>query len=97
MSIGHVSPEAASKGLIALIKNGDIIDIDIPKRSIDVRVAKAELERRSAEEEAAGKKAYKPKTRNRVIPASLRAYAANVSSADSGAVRIIEYLNKDII
>jgi len=90
LSIGHVSPEAASKGLIALVKNGDIIDIDIPKRSIDVRVAKAELERRSAEEEAAGKKAYKPKTRNRVIPASLRAYAANVSSADSGAVRIIE-------
>lgn len=90
LSIGHVSPEAASKGLLALVKDGDIIDIDIPNRSINVRLSDEELEKRKAEEEAMGPMAYKAKKRNRVVPASLKAYASMVSSADSGAVRIVE-------
>ena len=89
LSIGHVSPEAANKGPIALVKDGDIIDIDIPKRAINVRVSDQELKDREKAEKSSPLP-YKPKKRNRIVPASLRAYAANVSSADSGAVRIIE-------
>lgn len=89
LSIGHVSPEAANKGPIALVKDGDIIDIDIPKRVINVRVSDQELKDREKAEKSSPLP-YKPKKRNRIVPASLRAYAANVSSADSGAVRIIE-------
>lgn len=89
LSIGHVSPEAANKGPIALVKDGDIIDIDIPKRAINVRVSDQELKDREKTEKSSPLP-YKPKKRNRIVPASLRAYAANVSSADSGAVRIIE-------
>ncbi|MGI5914249.1 MAG: dihydroxy-acid dehydratase [Bacteroidales bacterium] len=89
LSIGHVSPEAANKGPIALVKDGDIIDIDIPKRAINVRVSDQELKDREKAEKSSPLP-YRPKKRNRIVPASLRAYAANVSSADSGAVRIIE-------
>ena len=89
LSIGHVSPEAANKGPIALVKDGDIIDIDIPKRVINVRVSDQEL-KDSEKAEKSSPLPYNPKKRNRIVPASLRAYAANVSSADSGAVRIIE-------
>ena len=89
LSIGHVSPEAANKGPIALVKDGDIIDIDIPKRAINVRIGDQELKDREKAEKSSPLP-YKPKKRNRIVPASLRAYAANVSSADSGAVRIIE-------
>ena len=89
LSIGHVSPEAASGGEIALIKNGDRIEIDIAERKINVLISDAELELRRKEEESKGEKAYKPDSRNRVISSALKAYAANVSSADLGAVRII--------
>ncbi len=89
LSIGHVSPEAAAKGALALIRTGDIIEIKISERTINVRLTEDELDRRRREEEAKGEKAFKPKQRNREIPASLRAYAATVSSADKGAVRII--------
>ncbi len=89
LSIGHVSPEAASKGRIALIRTGDNIEIDIPGRKINVMLSDKELKKRQNEEEKRGEQAYTPVKRNRVIPASLRAYAATVSSADKGAVRMI--------
>lgn len=89
LSIGHVSPEAASGGAIGLVKDGDIIDIDIPNRSIDVRISDAELEDRRQEELAKGKDAFKP-NRNRTVSKALRAYASMVSSADLGGIRIIE-------
>jgi len=89
LSIGHISPEAASGGEIALIRNGDIIEIDISKRKINVVLTDEELKTRKKTEELKGNKAYKPKKRNRVISSALRAYAANVSSADLGAIRLI--------
>ncbi len=89
LSIGHVSPEAASGGAIGLVRNGDIIDIDIPARSISVRLSDEALARRRREEEAKGRLAFKP-VRDRQVSQSLKAYAQAVSSADLGAVRIIE-------
>jgi dihydroxy-acid dehydratase len=90
LSIGHVSPEAAAGGNIGLIHNGDIIEIDIPSRSINVKVSDAELKNRRDAELARGKDAFKPKDRNRIISQALRAYASMVSSADKGAVRIVD-------
>jgi dihydroxy-acid dehydratase len=89
LSIGHVSPEAASKGAIALVRDGDIIEINILERTINIKLTDNELNKRRKAEEAKGEKAFKPSKRDREIPASLRAYAATVSSADKGAVRII--------
>ncbi|MBR6082867.1 MAG: dihydroxy-acid dehydratase, partial [Salinivirgaceae bacterium] len=79
LSIGHISPEAAAGGAIGKIKDGDIITIDIPSRSISVKLSDAELEARP----------QRPMTRKRVVPKSLKAYASMVSSADKGAIRII--------
>ncbi len=90
LSIGHVSPEAAAKGEIALIRDNDLIDINIPERTINLLVSDEELAKRHEEEEKQGEKAFKPKNRNRQISKALKAYAAMVSSADQGAVRIIE-------
>ncbi|MDR2863414.1 MAG: dihydroxy-acid dehydratase [Puniceicoccales bacterium] len=89
LSIGHVSPEAAAGGDIALVRNGDIIEIDIPARTINVRLTDAELDARRLEEQSKGKDAYKP-NRDRQISKALRAYARAVSSADLGGVRIVE-------
>ena len=89
LSIGHVSPEAASGGELALIRTGDRIEIDIRERKINVVLSDAELKLRQKEEESKGDRAYKPENRDRVISSALRAYAANVSSADLGAVRLI--------
>lgn len=89
LSIGHVSPEAAAGGTIGLVRDGDIIDIDIPNRSISVRVSDEELEKRRNEELAKGNLAFKP-NRDRNVSKALKAYASMVSSADLGAVRIIE-------
>ncbi len=89
LSIGHVSPEAASGGLIALVRDGDIIEIDIPSRKMELLVDKAELDKRKAEEEAKGREGYKPAGRNRVISDALKAYAFFAASADKGAVRLI--------
>lgn len=89
LSIGHISPEAAAGGNIGLIQNGDIIEIDIPNRSINVKLSDEELAERRAKEEARGKDAFKPKDRNRIVSKALRAYASLVSSADKGAVRMI--------
>ena len=90
LSIGHVSPEAASGGNIGLIEDGDIIEIDIPNRSINVKVSEEVLLQRRQAEEARGKDAFKPKDRNRIVSKALRAYASMVSSADKGAVRMID-------
>jgi len=90
LSIGHVSPEAAAGGNIGLIQNGDIIEIDIPNRSINVKLSEIELQNRREAELARGKDAFKPKDRNRIISKALKAYASMVSSADKGAVRMID-------
>jgi dihydroxy-acid dehydratase len=87
LSIGHASPEAAEGGAIALIEPGDIIDIDIPARSINVRLSDAELQQRRSQMEARGAKAWKPAKRERVVSQALRAYAALTTSASKGAVR----------
>jgi dihydroxy-acid dehydratase len=89
LSIGHVSPEAAAGGEIALIEDGDIIEFDIAARKIHLRVSEQELKKRKQKQSARGEKAYTPRHRNRNIPASLKAYARLVSSADQGAVRLI--------
>lgn len=90
LSIGHISPEAASGGNIGLIQDGDIIEIDIPNRSINVKLSDEELNARREAELARGKDAFKPKDRDRVVSKALRAYASMVSSADKGAVRMID-------
>ena len=89
LSIGHVSPEAASGGNIALIENGDPVEIDIPDRKINICVPASELARRRQEMEARGKGAFRPLNRQREVSRALQAYAAAVSSADKGAVRVI--------
>ena len=90
LSIGHISPEAASGGNIALVRDGDIICIDIASRSIDVRLDESELQVRRQEEMARGSKAFTAPRRVRKVSRSLRAYASLVSSADRGAIRLID-------
>ena len=90
LSIGHVSPEAAGGGAIALIRNNDKIAIDITGRSINLVISDKELQKRRNEEEAKGVKAWKPATRVRNVSKALKAYASLVSSADMGAVRLID-------
>jgi len=90
LSIGHVSPEAAAGGVIALVEDGDLIDIDIPGRSIQLRVDDAELARRRDAIEAVG--GYRPLARDRAVSPALRAYAALATSADRGAVRDVDRL-----
>jgi dihydroxy-acid dehydratase len=85
LSIGHVSPEAAAGGTIALVEDGDPIVIDIPNRSIRVDVSDAVLAERRSRLEAAG--GFKPRHRDRAVSAALRTYAAMALSADKGAVR----------
>ncbi|MCU6769314.1 dihydroxy-acid dehydratase [Barnesiella propionica] len=89
LSIGHISPEAAAGGNIGLVRDGDIIKIDIPARSIQVIVGKEELEKRREEEMRRGKDAFTPHHRVRTVSKALRAYAAMVSSANKGGVRMI--------
>lgn len=87
LSIGHVSPEAAAGGAIALVRNGDKILIDIPSRTIDLLISNKELAERQKEEQAKGPQAYKPEGRNRKISKALLCYAKMASSADKGGVR----------
>ncbi|MRT93485.1 dihydroxy-acid dehydratase [Ancylomarina sp. 16SWW S1-10-2] len=87
LSIGHVSPEASAGGAIALIKEGDKIEISIPNRSLNICISDEELEKRRKEEEAYGDKAFTPRGRGRVVSKALQAYSKLVSSADKGAVR----------
>ncbi|MGI9377840.1 MAG: dihydroxy-acid dehydratase [Tsuneonella suprasediminis] len=93
LSIGHVSPEAAEGGTIALVQEGDIIEIDIPSRTIAIAVSDAELAERRAAMEAKGDAAWQPvKERPRKISTALRAYAAMATSAARGAVRDVDQL-----
>ncbi len=87
LSIGHVSPEAAGGGAIALVRDGDMIDIDIPNRSISLRLSDAELEKRRQEEEKHGEAAYTARERDRKVSFALQLYAKHATSADRGAVR----------
>jgi dihydroxy-acid dehydratase len=87
LSIGHASPEAACGGAIALIENGDVIEIDIPGRSIHLAISDEELARRKVAMQARGSMAWKPIGRERPVSAALQAYAALTTSADTGAVR----------
>ena len=89
LSIGHISPEAAAGGAIGLVRDGDMIEIDIPARSINVCLRAEELEQRRQEELARGEAAFTPPRRQRSVSRSLRSYAAAVSSADEGAIRKI--------
>lgn len=90
LSVGHVSPEAAAGGVIGLVEDGDTILIDIPGRSLELVVEKGELDRRGEKMASKGKDAWKPAGRQRVISKALKAYALTVSSADKGAVRLID-------
>jgi len=87
LSLGHISPEAACGGAIGLIQNGDVIAIDIAKRSIEVELTKKELAARRKKMEAKGAKAWKPARRKRVVSQALETYALLTTSADRGAVR----------
>lgn len=89
LSIGHISPEAAAGGNIGLVRDGDIIDIDIPSRTISVRLSDEELAARRDEEMVHGAGAFTPRDRDRMVSRALRAYAAMVTSADKGAVRTL--------
>ena len=92
LSIGHVSPEAASGGAIALVEQGDIIHIDIPKRVIEIQISDEELARRREAMNAKGKSAWQPVDRVRPISYALKNYAMLATSADKGAVR-----NRDLL
>ena len=87
LSIGHISPEAAEGGALALVEEGDRIEIDIPQRSIRLDVSDAELARRREAMEARGAAAWKPASRQRSVSKALQAYAAMATSASRGAVR----------
>lgn len=89
LSIGHVSPEAAAGGVIALVENGDVIEINIPERSINLLVDANVLAQRKKNLEASNNGAYHPENRERDISQALQIYAAHVSSADKGAIRIL--------
>ncbi|GAA3510536.1 dihydroxy-acid dehydratase [Actinocatenispora rupis] len=91
LSIGHVSPEAAGGGLIALVEDGDEVAIDIPNRSIELLVDDAELDRRRAAQEARPKP-YSPVDRERPVSAALRAYAAMATAASDGAYRDVDQI-----
>lgn len=90
LSIGHVSPEAASGGLIGLVQDGDKIVIDIPLRSVNLMVDPSEISLRRDKEMARGTDAFTAPTRERKVSKALKAYAKLVSSADKGAIRIID-------
>ncbi len=90
LSIGHVSPEAAAGGAIGLIRDNDKIEIDIVNRSINLVISDEEMAERRAAEMAKGKLAFTPEGRDRTISKALKAYASLVSSADKGAVRLID-------
>lgn len=95
LSIGHVSPEAAEGGTIALVENGDTIEIDIPSRTITLAVSDDELAQRRAAMEAKGDDAWQPKAeRPRMVSQALKAYAAMTTSASRGAVRDISQLKR---
>ena len=94
LSIGHASPEAAEGGAIGLVREGDIIDIDIPNRGISVRISDDELAQRRADKDAKGTDGWKAGPRPRNVTPALRAYAALSTSASKGAVRDVSQVEK---
>ena len=94
LSIGHISPEAAEGGAIALIETGDRIEIDIPGRTINIALSEAELNARRARMEAKGTAAWQPAGRRRRVSTALQAYAALTTSASRGAVRDVTGLRR---
>ena len=90
LSIGHISPEAAAGGNVGLLRDGDMIEINIHERSINVLLSDEELAVRRKDEMERGDKAFTPQHRQRTVSKALKAYASMVSSADKGAVRLIE-------
>lgn len=92
--IGHASPEAAEGGNIGLVQQGDIIEIDIPNRTIHLAISDEELARRRAAMEAKGDRAWQPENRERYVSQALQAYAAMATSADRGAVRDVSQLKR---
>jgi len=93
LSIGHASPEAAEGGAIGLVEEGDMIEIDIPNRTINLAISDDELKQRRDAMDAKGEDAWKPVNRNRVVSQALKAYAALTTSAARGAVRDVNQLN----
>jgi dihydroxy-acid dehydratase len=89
LSIGHISPEAAEGGLIGLVEEGDVVELDIPNRRIHLAVEDAEIARRRDAMMAKGASGWKPVPRKRAVSTALRAYAAMATSAAKGAVRIV--------
>jgi len=94
LSIGHVSPEAAEGGIIGLVRENDVIEIDIPNRSLRVALTDDELAERRTDMEARGHGAWKPENRDRPVSAALRAYAAMTTSAAFGAVRDVTQVER---
>ena len=94
LSIGHASPEAAQGGAIALVEDGDTIEIDIPNRRIHLAISDEALAERRAAMEAKGDQAWKPVKRERYVSAALQAYALLTTSADTGAVRDLTQLKR---
>ncbi|MDS4026321.1 MAG: dihydroxy-acid dehydratase [Candidatus Contendobacter sp.] len=94
LSIGHASPEAAEGGVIALVEEGDVIEIDIPNRRIHLTVSEDELARRRLAEQGRGNSMFTPRQRQRPISAALRAYAAMTTSAARGAVRDVSQVER---
>jgi dihydroxy-acid dehydratase len=94
LSIGHASPEASEGGAIGLVEEGDTIEIDIPNRTINLKIDNATLAKRRAVMEAKGTKAWKPISRERAVSPALRAYAAMSTSAAKGAVRDVSQIEK---
>jgi dihydroxy-acid dehydratase len=94
LSIGHASPEAAEGGAIALIEEGDTIEIDIPQRKMELCISDKELAQRRDAMEARGANAWKPVNRNRQVSQALQAYAAMATSASRGAIRDVAQLEK---
>jgi dihydroxy-acid dehydratase len=95
LSVGHISPEAAEGGALALVEEGDVIEIDIPNRVLRAVVSEAEFaERRHAMEARGASAAWKPVGRQRVVSRALQAYAAMTTSASRGAVRDVETVRR---
>jgi dihydroxy-acid dehydratase len=95
LSIGHASPEAADGGAIGLVEEGDVIEIDIPNRSINLIVSDAEMARRRQVMDAKGEQAWQPEVeRKRFVSAALQAYALMATSADKGAVRDVTQIQR---
>ena len=92
--IGHASPEAAEGGAIGLVEEGDMIDIDIPSRTINLRISVDDLAQRRAAMDVRGQDAWKPVNRVRYVSQALQAYAALTTSADRGAVRDLSQLKR---